>query len=30
MALGKVYSYFESRGCDREGWNEADAVGWVV
>lgn len=24
----QVYSYFESRGCDREGWNEAKAKTW--
>ena len=24
----QVYSYFESRGCDREGWNEANPKTW--
>ena len=26
--MAKVYSYFESRGCDREGWHEICFFGW--
>ena len=28
--MAKVYSYFESRGCDREGWHEICFFGWEL